>query len=158
MKKLAILYSEYSPVIDAIINQLQDVAVECFTELPENYQTYNLVVSLNYRGEEDVNLLKCHHSLLPAFNSEEPVRDAFLAGVKVTGITIYYTRPQKIIAQYPLFIPNDAHFDDIEKQLCYLEQVIFPIVIEKLLKNEPFDIRNISKFGGKCEGCSGCSH
>ena len=155
MKKLAILYSEYSPVIDAIICQLEDIVeVECFTNLPENYQIYDLVVSVNYRGEENIKLLKCHHSLLPSFNSDEPVKDAFLAGVKVTGITVYFTKPERIIAQYPLFIPNDAHFEDIEKQLCYLEQVIYPIVIEKLLKNEAFDLRNISN----CGGCRGCSH
>ena len=114
----------------------------------------DLVVSVNYRGEENIKLLKCHHSLLPSFNSDEPVKDAFLAGVKVTGITVYFTKPERIIAQYPLFIPNDAHFEDIEKQLCYLEQVIYPIVIEKLLKNEAFDLRNISN----CGGCRGCSH
>lgn len=79
MKKLAILYSEYSPVIDAIICQLEDIVeVDCFTNLPENYQIYDLVVSVNYRGEENIKLLKCHHSLLPSFNSDEPVKDAFL--------------------------------------------------------------------------------
>ena len=104
MKKLAILYSEYSPVIDAIICQLEDIVeVDSFRNLPENYQIYDLVVSVNYRGEENIKLLKCHHSLLPSFNSDEPVKDAFLAGVKVTGITVYFTKPERIIAQYPLF-------------------------------------------------------
>ena len=69
MKKLAILYSEYSPVIDAIICQLEDIVeVDSFRNLPENYQIYDLVVSVNYRGEENIKLLKCHHSLLPSLN------------------------------------------------------------------------------------------
>lgn len=163
MKKVAILYSEYSPVIDAIINQLENVEVEAFTSLPDNHEEYNLIVAVNYNSKEDVNILKCHHSLLPAFSGNEPVKDAFIAGVKITGITIYFTKPEKIVAQYPLFIPNDAHFDEIEQQLNYLEQVIYPIVIAKLIKDEPIDVRFINRSagcsGGKCSGgCSGCTH
>lgn len=65
MKKLAILYSEYSPVIDAIICQLEDIVeVDCFTNLPENYQIYDLVVSVNYRGEE---ILSCLSAIILYF-------------------------------------------------------------------------------------------
>ncbi len=46
--------------------------------------------------------LKIHYSLLPAFQTDDPVRDAILTGVKVTGITI--TLEDKIVAQYPILL------------------------------------------------------
>ena len=101
-----------------------------------------------------------HYSLLPAFKSEEPLRDALIAGVKVTGLTFYYTNPEKIITQYPIFISGFSHYDEIERELNYLEQTIYPLILEKILKNEPFEIRNLLTKGcsGNCGGCSGCSH
>ena len=157
MKKVAILYREYSPIIDAIKYQLADCVVDSLTEL-SGMGEYDLIVNLgsNYDGEA----LACHHALLPAFNSEEPVRDAILAGVKVTGITIYYTKSNKIIAQYPVFINNNTHYEELEQELDYIEQTLFPPVIHKVLNNEPFEVRALlnKSCSGSCGGCSGCSH
>jgi folate-dependent phosphoribosylglycinamide formyltransferase PurN len=98
--------------------------------------------------------------LLPAFNSKEPVKDAILAGVKVTGITIYYTKSKIIIAQYPVFINNNTHYDELVQELDYIEQTLFPLVIQKVLNNEPFEVRALlnKSCSGNCGGCSGCSH
>jgi phosphoribosylglycinamide formyltransferase-1 len=157
MKKVAILYREHSPIIDAIKYQLADCVVESMTELL-GMGGYDLVVNLgsNYDGEA----LACHHSLLPAFNSKEPVKDAILAGIKVTGITIYYTKSNKIIAQYPVFINNNTHYDELVQELDYIEQTLFPLVIQKVLNNEPFEVRALlnKSCSGNCGGCSGCSH
>ena len=87
MKKLALLYSTYTPTIDSIIAHLKDFDVTCLTA-PDNLDTYDLVANINYKGEIEQNHVAVHHSLLPAFESEEPVKDAILAGVKVTGIFI----------------------------------------------------------------------
>lgn len=96
--------------------------------------------------------LKIHYSLLPAFQTDNPVRDAILAGVKVTGITI--TLEDKIVAQYPIFITNDMHYDNLKLYLEEIANKLLPLVQEKLENNEQFEIRDIMK--SKCNGCGGC--
>lgn len=159
MKKLALLYSTYTPTIDSIIAHLKDFDVTCLT-VPDNLDTYDLVANINYKSEIEQNHVAVHHSLLPAFESKEPVKDAILAGVKVTGITFYYTNPKKIITQYPIFISNASHYDDVAKELEYLEQTIYPLILQRLLENKPFEIRNLLSKGcsGNCGGCNSCKH
>lgn len=100
-----------------------------------------------------MNDLKTHYSLLPAFsNSDDPVRDAILAGVKVTGITL--TLGDKIVAQYPIFITNDMHYDNLKLYLEEIANKLLPLVQEKLESNEQFEIRDLMK--SKCNGCGGC--
>lgn len=96
--------------------------------------------------------LKVHYSLLPAFQTDDPVRDAILAGVKVTGITI--TLEDKIVAQYPIFITNDMHYDNLKLYLEEIANKLLPLVREKLENNEQFEIRDLMK--SKCNGCGGC--
>ncbi len=159
MKKLALLYSTYTPTIDSIIAHLKDFDVTCLTA-QDNLDTYDLVANINYKSEIEQNHVAVHHSLLPAFESKEPVKDAILAGVKVTGITFYYTNPKKIITQYPIFISNASHYDDVAKELEYLEQTIYPLILQRLLENKPFEIRNLLSKGcsGNCGGCNSCKH
>ena len=158
MKKLAVLYSEYSPVIDAIKYTLSDCTTDCLTTA-DNTENYDLIICLDNKKAEG-NAIACHHSLLPAFDCEEPEKEAILNGVKVTGITIYYPNTKKIIAQYPVFINNDTHYNDLKQELTYLEQTLLPLVAEKILNNEPFDIQKLVNkgCGGNCGGCSSCSH
>lgn len=157
MKKVAILYKDYSPIIDAIKYQLSDCDIDCLTA-SDDIKGYDLVINLGI--EYDGEALMCHHSILPAFDTNEPVKDAILSGVKVTGITIYYTKSKKIVAQYPVFISNETHFDQLEQELKYIEQTLFPLVIKKILENEPFEIRKLlnNSCGGSCRSCSGCSY
>ena len=161
MKTLAIFYSEYSPTIDAIKYHLQNIKI---VENPSLTEGYDLCVLCSYNKALDVNAVNIHHSLLPTFDSETPIRDAFLSGVKVTGLTIYYTKTKQIIAQYPIFISNSDHYDDIKNTITYLEQIIYPLVIEKLLLNEPFDIKDLLKQHNNsasccsCGGCGQCKH
>ena len=158
MKKLAILYSEYSPVIDAIKYTFPDCTFDCLTAADDS-ENYDLIICLNNKKAKG-NAIACHHSLLPAFDCVEPEKEAILNGVKVTGITIYYPNTKKIIAQYPVFINNDTHYNDLKQELTYLEQTLLPLVAEKILNNEPFDIQKLVNkgCGGNCGGCSSCSH
>ena len=159
MKKLAILYSKYTPTIDSIKSHLKDVEIACLNTL-EDLSKYDIVADVNFNQTTEKNIIKVHHSLLPAFDSDEPVRDAILAGVKVTGITFYYTNPKRIITQYPIFIANASHYDDVKRELEYLEQTIYPLVLEKILNNEQFEIKTLLSKGcsGNCGGCSSCKH
>lgn len=154
------MYSEDTPVIDAIKYQLKEAVVECFREPNEITDNFDLVILVNYKGKYELSALGCHHSLLPAFDCKEPVKEALLAGVKVTGITIYKTDTKKIIVQYPVLIAENMHYDELEQELNYLEQTIYPLVAEKVLNNEQFEIKSLLGTGcnGSCGGCSGCSH
>ena len=159
MKKAAILYTNYSPVIDAIKYQLSGYKIDCMKELEET-KNYDLVILVNYSGTYSGEALRCHHSLLPAFDTNEPVKDAILSGVKVTGITIFFTKTKKIVAQYPVFISNLAHFDEVEQELEYIEQVLYPLVIEKVIEDKPFEVQTLlnKSCSGNCGGCSSCNY
>lgn len=159
MKKVVIIYSKYTPTIDAIIAYLKDFEVKAVNSV-EEIGACDLLVNTNYEKEIPQNHINVHYSLLPAFSDNEPVKEAFLAGVKVTGITFYYTNPERITAQYPIFISNFSHYDDIERELEYLEQTIYPLILEKILRNEPFEIRKLLTKGcsGNCGGCDSCKH
>ena len=159
MKKIAVLYTEYSPIIDIIKYHLSDCEIQIMTT-PTDMGKYDYVILSNYEKEYSGNAILCHHSLLPAFDTETPVKDAFISGVKVTGITICYTNPRKIIAQYPVFIKYDMHYDELKQELSYLEQTLFPIILEKIIKRESFEIDKIVKKGcaKNCGGCLSCSH
>ena len=159
MKKIAILYTEYSPTIDAIKYQLSDCTVDCITK-PIEIDSYDLVVLSDYKNTYHGEALACHHSLLPAFTGENPEKQAIIEGAKVTGITVYSINPQRIIAQYPVFISNNMNLKELEQELQYVEQTIYPIVIEKVLKNEAFELRTLLNKKPSCcsGGCSSCSH
>lgn len=104
--------------------------------------------------------LKTHYSLLPAYkDSDDPVRDAILDGIKVSGVTI--TLDEKIIAQYPIFITNDMHYDNLKLYLEEIGEKLLSAVKEKLENNEQFEVKDLmggGKCGGKCNGCGGCKH
>ena len=159
MKKLAIIYSKYTPTIDAIISHLKEFEVKAFDSC-DQVKGFDLIANLKYQGEILENHVNVHYSLLPAFKGDDPVKQAFLEGVKVTGITFYYTNPERIIAQYPIFVSNFSHFDEVERELECLEQTIYPLILEKILKNEPFEIRRLLSKGcsGSCGGCNSCKH
>lgn len=163
MKRVAILCNQHTPTLDAIRARLRNYAVDYFDSIESFSGIYDLIVAVGFNPTTINNLnysvLTSHFSLLPAFNTDEPVRDAIMAGVKVTGITIYYTKTNRIIAQYPIFINNGLHYDEILQQLSYVEQCFYPVVIEKLLNNEAFDSQTVMGTSkcGNCGGCNQCS-
>lgn len=105
-------------------------------------------------------VVNIHPSLLPAFKgSANGIKDAFLAGVKVSGVSVHWVTSDidggEIIAQYPIFITNDMHFDEFEAEMHSLEHKLYPVVIEKLLEDKVFDFSDLMKSncGGSCGGC-----
>lgn len=114
-------------------------------------------------------VVNIHPSLLPAFKgSKTAIQDAFLMGVKVSGVTIHFVTSDvdggQILAQYPVFINNDTHFDEFEAEIHQTEHKLYPIVIEKLLEDKIFDfvdlMRSSKGCGGDCSGggCGGCNN
>lgn len=143
-----------------------------FLPFKENFEyftdnKFDLVALAGYMRvlpENVLNLAKfinIHPSLLPSFKGKDAIKQAFLAGVKITGITIHWVEKGvdegKIIAQYPIFIENGMHLDEIEAEIHDIEHKLYPIVIEKVLEDKVFDFQDLMKSscsGGSCGGCS----
>ena len=111
--------------------------------------------------EKMVKAINIHPSLLPAFKgSTNAIKDAFLSGVKVSGVTIHEVTTDvdggKIIAQYPVLIENLMHFDEFKAEIHKLEHKLYPIVIEKILEDKVFDFSDLLKSNCESGGCGGC--
>jgi folate-dependent phosphoribosylglycinamide formyltransferase PurN len=106
------------------------------------------------------NILNIYPTLLPAFKDEEnPILASYLAGVKVSGITIYNVSNDKILAQYPMLIGLDTSLKDLSSEILKIAQKIYPVVIDAVLNDKVFDFNdlfNTSSCGGSCGGCNGC--
>lgn len=129
---------------------------------------FDLVALAGYMQILPENVLKemgkvinVHPSLLPSFKGKDAIKQAFLAGVKISGITIHYVEKDidagKIIAQYPIFIQNGAHLDEVEAEIHEIEHKLYPIVIEKVLEDKVFDFQDLIKSSCNNKGCGGDS-
>lgn len=129
--------------------------------------SFDLVAMAGYMRivPEDVlalsNFINIHPSLLPSFKGKDAIKQAFLAGVKVSGITIHWVEKGidegKIIAQYPVFIDNSMHLDEFEAEIHTIEHKLYPIVIEKVLEDKVFDFQDLMKSSCNNKGCGGSS-
>jgi len=137
----------------------------------QNYfagSNFDLILINNYKSKLDRKIfdfgkfINVHPSLLPAFQGDNALYRAFESGVKVSGITIHTlsNKPEneKIITQYPILISNLMHFDEFEKSTRNIENVIIPIVCDKLLEGKLFDFTDLfqSEPTGCSKKCSGC--
>lgn len=166
-----------SNVEDAyILERAQNLEIEClYLPSKDNLEyfsknKFDLVALAGYMEIIPENVLKVmgkviniHPSLLPAFKgSVKAINEAFIAGVKVSGITIHYVEPNvdggKIVAQYPVFISNEMHFDEFEAEIHQTEHKLYPIVIEKILEDKAFDFQDLMKSSCSNGGCGGCKH
>lgn len=154
MKKLAVIANGNDQIADAITIYFENknVELELLTSVGSS-NNYDLVVCIHKRTDLP-NAINIHASLLPAFDTENPILDAFMYGAKVTGVTVHRA-DGKIITQYPLLIGNLTHYDELEEKITEIEKKIYPIVIEKVLNDEVFDFDDLWSGGG-CQGCKGC--
>jgi len=105
--------------------------------------------------------INIHPSLLPSFRGKDAIKKTFLAGVKVSGITIHWVEEGidsgKIIAQYPVFINLSTSLDELEAEIHDIEHKLYPIVIEKILEDKVFDFQDLLKSSCNNGGCGGHS-
>lgn len=100
--------------------------------------------------------IRIHYSLLPAFDCEDPIKEAFLAGVKVSGVTIINAETKEILAQYPVLIEHTTHYDEFEEEMIKTGEVLYKKVIECIENDKVFEFSDL--FQHKCNGCNGnCS-
>lgn len=168
MKSVCVVSSQNHPVLLSICKRLDNICVDNIEDISEldTNKKYDLVVLIENSGKIDKEILKkytvinIHPSLLPAFEGQNPLKEAFLYGVKVTGVTVYKLTPNSkkiILAQYPVIIDNYTHFDQLSAEIIKLEAELYPLVIKSVLEDKVFDIVELLSQSGNCQKnkCSG---
>jgi len=82
---------------------------------------------LDFFPDRVVNL---HPALLPSFPGANGIKDAFEAGVKVTGVTVHFANEKfdegPIIAQAPVAIEPEDTVDTVEAKIHEVEHKLLP--------------------------------
>ena len=170
MQKIVILTSKDNGLKSFIENFFksynQNIEIFLKDKIDFSSKDFDLVLLENYYSEipeeffESGNIYRIHPSLLPAFNCSDAVQKAFLSSVKVSGITIhkmpYDENNMKIIAQYPILIDCNEHFDEFQAKINELENIMVPPVIKSILEDKVFEWNSIHK--GKCSNGCNCSN
>ena len=170
MKKIAIFDKE-----NKIINPVK----KYFSETPDIIEIsdmedilkseYDLIVLNNYRNldEKYINgtkIINVHPSLLPAFDTDNAISEAFTSGVKVSGVTIHTIEKDKtknkILAQYPVLIGVTTHIDEFIQEIDSATNRLLPAVIESVINDEIFDFSDLfrHKCSNSCSSCGKCNH
>lgn len=127
-------------------------------------ENFDLIALTDYDEKLDNDTLEVgkfiniHPSLLPSFKGEDAIQRAYLAGVKVTGVTVHWLKEnveeETIIAQYPVLIGITTHLDEVEKDIYDVEKKLYPPVIDAILNDRVFDFQDL--FRASCHANSGC--
>ena len=78
-------------------------------------------------------VVNLHPALLPSFAGAHGIRDAFDAGVKVTGVTVHFANALydagPIIAQEPVRVREDDTIETLEARIHETEHKLYPRVL-----------------------------
>lgn len=78
-------------------------------------------------------VLNLHPALLPSFKGAHAIRDAYDAGVKVTGITVHFANEDydkgPIVAQRAVEVREDDTLDELEARIHEAEHKLYPEVL-----------------------------
>ena len=84
-------------------------------------------------------VLNLHPALLPSFPGANGIKDAFDAGVKVTGVTVHFANEHfdegPIIAQVPVAIDEGDTVASLEAKIHEVEHRIYPEVLRWLAQD-----------------------
>lgn len=79
-------------------------------------------------------VLNLHPALLPSFKGAHAIRDAYEAGVKVTGVTVHFANAEydkgPIVAQRAVEIAEDDTLDMLEAKIHEVEHGLYPEVLQ----------------------------
>ena len=158
MKKLAIQKSNISQELTTyFLNKDVDVC-EFLTVDDIDYDLFDLIVVDDYEYELPINSINIHSSLLPAFPQKDAIEKAFMYGVKISGITI--SNNNNIIAQYPVFISTDMHFDEFKQEIMKAKLQLSKMIILDILTNRAIDHEYLQPVLNnkpcQCVNCKGC--
>jgi len=80
------------------------------------------------------SVMNVHPSLLPAFKGTHGIKDAFLYGVKVTGVTVHFVDDKldhgPVILQEPVEVEKKDTLVTLEKKIHKTEHKLYPIAIK----------------------------
>jgi phosphoribosylglycinamide formyltransferase-1 len=118
-----------------IIRHLQKAKVE-FVVLAGYMRILSPHFIYTYRNK----IINVHPSLLPAFQGRHAIQDAFLHGVKVTGVTVHFVIEQvdhgPIIAQEAVEIRKNDTEASLEKRIHAVEHRLYPKVVDWLVRGK----------------------
>ena len=81
-------------------------------------------------------MLNIHPALLPSFPGANGIRDAFEAGVKVTGVTVHFASENfddgPILAQEAVAIAEDDTIESLEAKIHAVEHRLYPVALQYL--------------------------
>ena len=84
-------------------------------------------------------IINIHPSLLPAFKGKDAIKQAYMYGVKVMGVSIHYVNEDldggSIIAQ-KAFELNDMSFEQAESRIHEIEHELYPNTIKKIIEED----------------------
>ena len=93
-------------------------------------------------------VLNLHPALLPSFKGAHAIRDAFEAGVKVTGVTVHFANAEydkgPIVAQRAVEVREDDTLDTLEARIHEVEHVLYPEVL-RLIAEGRVDVADDGK-------------
>lgn len=106
---------------------------------------YMRIIGKTLLDKYEGKIINIHPSLLPSFKGAHAIKDAFMYGVKVFGVTIHYVSSEldsgKIISQAS-FSYYGHKLDEVEKKIHEIEHELYPKTINYLLgekDNESFN-------------------
>ena len=89
--------------------------------------------------EYENRIINIHPSLLPAFKGKDAIKQAYMYGVKVMGVSIHYVNEDldggSIIAQ-KAFELNDMSFEQAESRIHEIEHELYPNTIKKIIEED----------------------
>ncbi len=95
---------------------------------------YMLLLSPFFIKKYPHKILNVHPSLLPAFKGTRAIKDAFLYGAKVTGVTIHFVDEKmdhgQIIMQEALRIKETDTLEILEQKIHSVEHRLYPKTID----------------------------
>lgn len=124
--------TDYDKVIAAelVKRKIQLVVLAGFMRLLSDY----FVDMFNWR------IMNIHPSILPSFKGTHAIKDAFLYGVKVTGVTVHFVDKEldhgPIILQKEVVIENGDTLKSLEEKVHKVEHKLYPKAIGLFIKNK----------------------
>ena len=120
---------------ETIVEALKEAGAEYV--VMAGYMRMVTPVMLNAYPNKVINL---HPALLPSFKGAHGIKDAFDAGVKITGITVHFANAEydkgPIIAQVAIPISEDDTLESLEEKIHTEEHKLYPKVLQLISESK----------------------
>jgi len=101
---------------------------------------YMRILSPEFVNEYRGRIINIHPSLLPAFKGEHGIKDAFVHGVKITGVTVHFVDEHMdngaVILQQALPIKEKDTIGSLEARIHKIEHKLYPEAIKLFVEGK----------------------